>query len=46
MNILSNLDTSVKVAVRIRPLSNDEKSNEDTLCVDVVKGENQVRMNI
>ena len=37
-------DTSVKVAVRIRPLSGDESANDETKCVEVVPGENQVTL--
>lgn len=35
-------DTSVKVAVRIRPLSTTESSIDDILSINVVPGENQI----
>ena len=43
-SIQSNLtrNTSVKVAVRIRPLSVDEKSEDSTLCIHIVDGEPQI----
>ena len=36
--------TTVKVAVRIRPLSVEEKIEDGTLCVNVVPGEKQVSL--
>ena len=36
-------DSSVKVAVRIKPLTVDEASTDDTICINVVPGENQVK---
>lgn len=35
-------DTSVKVAVRIRPLNSDELQQESSLCLDTVPNEQQV----
>lgn len=35
-------DTSVKVAVRIRPLSPEEASNDDNSCISHVPKENQI----
>lgn len=37
-----NGDSCVKVAVRIKPLTVDEAAVDDTLCINVVPGENQV----
>lgn len=34
--------TSVKVAVRIRPLSSDEAQEDETLCINMIPGEPQV----
>lgn len=34
--------TSVKVAVRIRPLSAEESAEDETLCINAVVGEPQV----
>jgi kinesin family protein 4/21/27 len=39
-NITRN--TSVKVAVRIRPLSVEEKSEDSALCIHIVEGEPQI----
>jgi hypothetical protein len=39
-------DTSVKVAVRIRPLSDIEASSDDSLCIDIAPGGNQVFFNL
>jgi hypothetical protein len=35
-------DTSVKVAVRIRPLSAEEHTHEPVLCLDTIAEESQV----
>jgi len=35
-------DTSVKVAVRIRPLSTEEAASDDSSCISHIPGENQV----
>lgn len=35
-------DTSVKVAVRIRPLSSEEQIHEPVLCLDTIPEESQV----
>ena len=37
--------TSVKVAVRIRPLSPEEAQEDETLCINIIPGEPQVRPN-
>ena len=36
--------TSVKVAVRIRPLSSEETQDDGTLCINSVPGEPQVTL--
>jgi hypothetical protein len=38
-----NDETSVKVAVRIRPLNASEVADDSNLCITVVPGEPQVR---
>lgn len=40
--IMSDKDTTVKVAVRIRPLNDYEAVQDSSLCIDVVPGETQV----
>ena len=35
-------DNSVKVAVRIRPLNEEEVSQDDSLCIQANRNENQV----
>ena len=37
-------DTSVKVAVRIRPLNADELLHESLMCIDTIPEESQVRI--
>ena len=39
---MTEKDTSVKVAVRIRPLNDYEAVQDSSLCIDVVPGETQV----
>lgn len=39
---MGDKDTSVKVAVRIRPLNDYEAVQDSSLCIDVVHGETQV----
>ena len=39
---MDNRDTSVKVAVRIRPLNQDEQHIESSLCLDINTTESQV----
>ncbi len=37
-----NRDTAVKVAVRIRPLSDYEEIQDSSLCINTIPEENQV----
>lgn len=39
---MADKDTTVKVAVRIRPLNDYEAVQDSSLCIDVVPGETQV----
>ena len=39
---MGDKDTSVKVAVRIRPLNNDESAVDSSVCIDIVSGEPKV----
>ncbi len=43
---MTEKDTSVKVAVRIRPLNDYEAVQDSSYCVDVVPGDTQVSINL